>query len=779
MKKNKNLFGGAGMMHGIGIRHPEKAIVLFFFLLFAAFGIGVPNADARSTFFNDRGCISCHGAAGSPTCNGCHHHGPSGLKATTVPSGKTTYAPGETVTISLTGGSQSGWIRAILYRDNVEVARSTGTATGGMGGGPGFPITFTTTAPSAPGSYTYAAAWFGNSNDSGSTHGEVRASSVSITVAAAADTTPPTVSSTAPANGATNISPGTAVTALFSEAVTASSVNATTFTLKAGSSSVGGNVTLNGTTATFTPSAPLVSSTTYTGTITTGVRDIAGNAMTANHAWSFTTAAAADNTPPTVTSTNPANNQTGVAVNGSISVTFSEAVAPATVTAASFTVGGVTGTVSLSGNTATFKPSANLAYNTRYNATITNAVTDIATNHLATNYVWSFSTGPASDTTPPTVASTNPVNGATGVSLSASAAATFSEAVDPSTVTTGTFLLKQGSTSVPGTVTLSGTTATFKPSAPLAGSTTYTATMTTGVKDLAGNTMASNSSWTFTTAAAVDNTPPTVGSVSPAAGATGVVLNASVTANFSEAIDALSVNTATFTLKNGSSTVPGTVSLSGATATFKPSASLLSGTAYTAMLTTGIKDMAGNTLGSGYSWTFTTGSASDTTPPTITATSPAVNATGVATNTAVTATFSENLDASTITTATFTLKSATNATVAGVVTYTGNTATFTPNVPLADNTTYMATLDTGIKDAAGNAIAQMYTLSFTTDAQNSGSGSGSLDLTNASSGGGCSVAGEPGSGGSNVDALLILAGLGLVVCGSRIRRRRKKTSAST
>jgi len=648
-----------------------------------------------------------------------------------------------------------------------------------MGGGPGFPITFTTTAPSAPGSYTYAAAWFGNSNDSGSTHGEVRASSVSITVAAAADTTPPTVSSTAPANGATNISPGTAVTALFSEAVTASSVNATTFTLKAGSSSVGGNVTLNGTTATFTPSAPLVSSTTYTGTITTGVRDIAGNAMTANHAWSFTTAAAADNTPPTVTSTNPANNQTGVAVNGSISVTFSEAVAPATVTAASFTVGGVTGTVSLSGNTATFKPSANLAYNTQYNATITNAVTDIATNHLATNYVWSFSTGPASDTTPPTVASTNPVNGATGVSLSASAAATFSEAVDPSTVTTATFLLKQGSTSVPGTVTLSGTTATFKPSAPLAGSTTYTATMTTGVKDLAGNTMASNSSWTFTTAAAVDNTPPTVGSVSPAAGATGVVLNASVTANFSEAIDSLSVNTATFTLKNGSSTVPGTVSLSGATATFKPSASLLSGTAYTAMLTTGIKDMAGNTLGSGYSWTFTTGSASDTTPPTITATSPAVNATGVATNTAVTATFSENLDASTITTATFTLKSATNATVAGVVTYTGNTATFTPNVPLADNTTYMATLDTGIKDAAGNAIAQMYTLSFTTDAQNSGSGSGSLDLTNASSGGGCSVAGEPGSGGSNVDALLILAGLGLVVCGSRIRRRRKKTSAST
>jgi hypothetical protein len=106
------------------------------------------------------------------------------------------------------------------------------------------------------------------------------------------------------------------------------------------------------------------------------------------------------------------------------------------------------------------------------------------------------------------------------------------------------------------------------------------------------------------------------------------------------------------------------------------------------------------------------------------------------------------------------------------VTYTGTTATFTPTATLADNTTYTAELNTGIKDAAGNALAQIYTMSFTTAAPSSGSEGGSIDLTNASSGGGCSVAGRTGSGGSKVYPLLILAGLSMVVWRGRIQRKR-------
>ena len=98
-----------------------------------------------------------------------------------------------------------------------------------------------------------------------------------------------------------------------------------------------------------------------------------------------------------------------------------------------------------------------------------------------------------SDTTRPTVSATNPASGQTGVAVNAAVTATFSEAVK--NVSTATFQLKAGASSVTGTVTLSGTTATFTPSAPLAYGTTYTATITTGVTDLANNALAAAYNW--------------------------------------------------------------------------------------------------------------------------------------------------------------------------------------------------------------------------------------------------------------------------------------------
>ena len=105
---------------------------------------------------------------------------------------------------------------------------------------------------------------------------------------ATADVALPAVLATNPANNATGVAVGTTITATFSEAMTASTMNTVTFSLDNG---VIGSVTYSGTTATFTPSNHLASSTTYTATITTGAEDLAGRGMAANYTWTFTTAA--------------------------------------------------------------------------------------------------------------------------------------------------------------------------------------------------------------------------------------------------------------------------------------------------------------------------------------------------------------------------------------------------------------------------------------------------------------------------------------------------------
>ena len=187
---------GGSMNHGIGTRHGKAGIVVFFLLGMRLVALWAPNAGAQSNYYVDRGCSGCHGAAPT-TCNGCHEHGVNGRTGSpqSATVNKTTFAPGENVIVTLRGGRTSsatngtgGWVRGILYRDNVEIARSAGTvAPGNIGpsGGSGLPITFTTAAPTTPGTYTYAAAWFGNTGNNGSTHGEVRAPAITITVQAA------------------------------------------------------------------------------------------------------------------------------------------------------------------------------------------------------------------------------------------------------------------------------------------------------------------------------------------------------------------------------------------------------------------------------------------------------------------------------------------------------------------------------------------------------------------------------------------------------------------
>ncbi|HZR45155.1 MAG TPA: Ig-like domain-containing protein, partial [Candidatus Manganitrophaceae bacterium] len=110
---------------------------------------------------------------------------------------------------------------------------------------------------------------------------------------------------------------------------------------------------------------------------------------------------------------------------------------------------------------------------------------------------------PARDTTAPTVTLAVPFNGNLDVPIHRKVRVAFSEAMDPSTINSKTFIVRQGTTSVTGAVLApTGTTASFTQGSNLMPNTLYTATITTGVKDLAGNPLAADYVWSFTTAPA-------------------------------------------------------------------------------------------------------------------------------------------------------------------------------------------------------------------------------------------------------------------------------------
>lgn len=216
------------------------------------------------------------------------------------------------------------------------------------------------------------------------------------------DSTPPAVISEAPSAGIGNVALNTVLTAVFSEAMDTATLNTATFTLSVeGGTIINGTVTASGASATFTPDDILTLFRTYTATITTGAQDLAGNALAADYTWGFTTSSAQDTTAPTVSSVSPLINAAGVPLNTTISAIFSEAMDPATLTTASFTVtdtanANVVGSLSTSGSTTTFTPASSLTGLMTYTATITNTVQDLAGNTLEAPYSWSFTTADTS-----------------------------------------------------------------------------------------------------------------------------------------------------------------------------------------------------------------------------------------------------------------------------------------------------------------------------------------------------------------------------------------------
>ena len=409
----------------IGIRYHKFRIVLFCFLAIFAFAAFTPGANASSGFFADptKGdCSSCHtGQTGSSFCGMCHAHGahPNNQKSSvnvTAATNKSDYAPGETVSVTISGGYRPSQARAILYNQSMtQVAISTGTPS--SGGGPvnapawtGMTVngiatygrTLSAPAPTAPGTYTWKAAWYGNLYDksgaafgganwvpdpSNADHGEERAS-VTFTVTAPAPILTSISVSPSSASVAANGTQQFTATAKdqFGNALVTQPVF--TWTVSGGGTINGSGLFTAGSTA-GGPYTVRAASGVVSGTASVTVTDVPGDTT--------------DTVPPTVISTNPPDLAVDVYVNTAIEATFSEQIDPSSLESGNIRVRDpanieVPGAVSYSetSKTATFSPSTPLAYGTVYTAEVKLGVTDLAGNRMASLYKWTFTTQQAS-----------------------------------------------------------------------------------------------------------------------------------------------------------------------------------------------------------------------------------------------------------------------------------------------------------------------------------------------------------------------------------------------
>jgi hypothetical protein len=103
----------------------------------------------------------------------------------------------------------------------------------------------------------------------------------------------PGVSSTSPADNASEVARNSNITATFNEDILNTSVDAISFTLaQSGVDNTAGSVSFDGenNVASFTPDSPLANLANYTATLSTAIIDLSGNALESNYNWSFTTA---------------------------------------------------------------------------------------------------------------------------------------------------------------------------------------------------------------------------------------------------------------------------------------------------------------------------------------------------------------------------------------------------------------------------------------------------------------------------------------------------------
>jgi hypothetical protein len=302
------------------------------------------------------------------------------------------------------------------------------------------------------------------------------------------DNVAPTVTERSPAADAVDVETSATVSATLSEAVKNTSG---VLSLKCDNVTVQGSVSATATVVTFTPAQALPLDAACTAQLSTVLTDLAGNPLAAVVSWSFKTKQAPPPAAPTLSATNPASpgttktpTVTGKAAAGNFVELYASSDCSGTALAS--------GTADAQGN---FSITATVGANTTTLLSATARTKQGGARSACSVQTLSY----RHDDTAPTVATVTPANGATDVALNAVISAEFNELV---TAQSGAIVLKCADITLPGTLTVADRKLTFSPSVQPGLEANCVVTVKAGVKDQAGNSLASDYSWSYVTRSA-------------------------------------------------------------------------------------------------------------------------------------------------------------------------------------------------------------------------------------------------------------------------------------
>jgi methionine-rich copper-binding protein CopC len=467
--------------------------------------------------------------------------------------------------------------------------------------------------------------------------------------------------------------------------------------------------------ATLTPTAALLPYTQYYFTLS-NIADVAGNVGGGTTIY-FYTGAGPDTTPPVVSAISPPNGVPALPVNTKITVLMSEAIDATSVSNASIQLTpAAPGTVTLSSDrqTLTFTPSANLSTSTAYSILITGLRDTSANTMAAATFNFTTAASATADTTAPAIVGRTPTNNSAGVGVTSLLTFTTSErinapAVGPSSVPVfatlpagaGTFQLAgQYSVDSTGTVITFAVTGAFPANATITWYTNYNST----IRDMAGLLLPSQVAQ-FTTANVPDTTAPSVQSVTPSNGATGVGQYATVTLTFSESVNPNTINGNTVVLFGGATRLSASIIHSADNRMVFLSRALPLDETITVFATSGITDMSGNPL-QPLTATFRTAAEFDATRPHVVTQRPSGSA--VAVTAPITLFLNDPVDPATVQGALYVSQNGVLIDGTTTVGWSNRAITFTPATPFAPQATIEFRLTDDARDAAGNAVISYY-----------------------------------------------------------------------